>query len=248
VVKHENDVLELQWKRVIEDVKYCLGKLILKKDTDEKSIITYLSECTKAVKQAYDASEKSKNEFSTILQQQRKTVESLTMCASQKQELESELLAKFVLVMNEKKRKIRQLKEQNSRYRKEIERLRSSAAAENEHSEIKSDSREPRKKLEQVKLRRASSSDNESQDACPVFAKRRKQTTAKRTSNQLSPIRSSDQNPTTYEPALSDAPTTTSSDATLEINDLIDEMWLITAVRCWRKRRANLNGFWDFLL
>ncbi|XP_005996715.1 DNA repair protein XRCC4 isoform X2 [Latimeria chalumnae] len=105
------DVLQFSYEKLLKDVSFKLGSMeltIVSNPTEViKELINYGLDCT--------AEERARNEH---LQKENERLQSdwsyimgeLEKCVKAKEELEQDLYARFILVLNEKKRKIRQLR------------------------------------------------------------------------------------------------------------------------------------------
>ncbi|CAG5120068.1 unnamed protein product [Candidula unifasciata] len=105
---------QLSWKKILAvDVKFHLGSVTLKKcPTSAVTVCQILSQCI-ARSQALQAkvqSLESDNERLSI--ERQNALKRLDKCVTAKDQLEKDLYSKFVLVLNSKKQRIRELKEQ----------------------------------------------------------------------------------------------------------------------------------------
>nr|XP_039248237.1 DNA repair protein XRCC4-like [Styela clava] len=113
----ENDKKELCWKKITStSVKYSLGSVILER-CDSAEVDKVLNQAFGAITKLKRELKESQNEKSKIESEKNDLACRLEDFSRLKVELEGELFTKFVLILNEKKSKIRDLK-------KEIEKLK----------------------------------------------------------------------------------------------------------------------------
>ncbi|XP_078482211.1 DNA repair protein XRCC4-like [Ciona intestinalis] len=101
--------ITLQWKKVDGDIKYCLGSIHLKHSDSAFIMKQILTSCSNYMSKMYTDKGKTERKCLDLEEQFSKCDESLNQCYKIKEEQQTELLSKFVLVLNEKKRKIREL-------------------------------------------------------------------------------------------------------------------------------------------
>lgn len=106
----DSGCFELSWKKVANAfIKYSLGSVVLKQ-CKASEMNNLLENCTEQMRDLKNQLEISQNSFKNLEEENKALVERMEKMADQKLEMESELFAKFVLILNEKKAKIRSLK------------------------------------------------------------------------------------------------------------------------------------------
>nr|XP_004227498.1 DNA repair protein XRCC4-like [Ciona intestinalis] len=108
-LQHNGQDLTLQWKKVDGDIKYCLGSIDLKHSDSAVTMKQILTSCSSYMSKMCTDKGKTERKCLHLEEQFSKCNESLNQCYKIKEEQQTELLSKFVLVLNEKKRKIREL-------------------------------------------------------------------------------------------------------------------------------------------
>ncbi|XP_070599176.1 DNA repair protein XRCC4 isoform X2 [Erythrolamprus reginae] len=110
--------IHFSYEKNLKDVTFRLGSLILQKVTKSseviRELITYCLDCVKELHAKNDHLQKENQRLLTDLDDMQ---EQLQKCVEAKEELETDLYKRFVLVLNEKKAKIRSLQ----KHLKEVE-------------------------------------------------------------------------------------------------------------------------------
>ena len=113
--------MALHWKRVSSDTKFRLGIIPLSYPRDpNKSTRRFLSNCYRSSKNDKAAITDTEEKYSELLSKHEKLQLDLDACNSKKESMLAELVSKCVLVINEKKGKVRKLQEKLSVYEKEF--------------------------------------------------------------------------------------------------------------------------------
>ena len=212
----------LKWKRVQNDVKFCLGTFNFEKTEDFTSAIKYiLSTSCKNLNFISSSLEASKRDHDNLKKEYKTLQNDLKKCSTLKEELENELLAKFVLVINEKKAKIRALQEQLANSIPVKSHPLSSAQAKNlvslssklqpgAENESASTSKAIKLKLE------------DSFEGGSVIPKRKRTANKQPLTFSVSPVKAKE---TPVSPVRFPSDYTgSSSDSTVDVNELIDEI------------------------
>ncbi|XP_039208545.1 DNA repair protein XRCC4 isoform X6 [Crotalus tigris] len=110
--------IHFSYEKNLKDVTFRLGSLILQRVTNSseviRELITYCLECVKELHAKNDHLQKENERLLSDLDDMQ---EQLQKCVEAKEELEADLYKRFVLVLNEKKAKIRSLQ----KHLKEVE-------------------------------------------------------------------------------------------------------------------------------
>lgn len=212
-----------KWKSVQNDIKFCLGTISLAEIKTEEGIMEILKNASKELVTWKNKAAKAEAENETTKHRYLEVVSSLETCTKLKQEQEAELLTKFVLLINEKKAKIRKLLKQNEIYADKIKQLQEHAQAapgpEIQPSTSKDNFVGGHKPSKEI------SSSSETEDSFPVIFKRKTLNPVPPKVMPVSPVKLVDppiDMVTTT--GLSDFAVTTSSDSTVDINEMIDDM------------------------
>ncbi|XP_077979207.1 DNA repair protein XRCC4-like [Glandiceps talaboti] len=114
IKKYKGDSIELSWKKVMDTdrIKFQLGSVVLEKSTNTaetvREIIEFSIEKMGDLKKTISTLESNNERLSA---ERRSALKRLEKCVDLKSEVESDLYGKFQVLVNEKKAKIRQLKE-----------------------------------------------------------------------------------------------------------------------------------------
>ena len=220
IAKRTTDTLTLEWKRVQKDVKFCLGTFNFEKIDDcESAIRSILSACCKSLKSYSSSLDLSKKNNDILTKEFEVLQNDMKKCVALKENLENELLAKFVLIINEKKAKIRSLQ-------KRLENCEPIKVAEgSSNPPVKTISEVnllpqkesiPSSKAQKLKL-------EDSFDGGPVIPKRKRTTNKQPLTLSISPAKKTKDTPVSPVKFPSDC-TGSSSDSTVDVNDLLEEI------------------------
>uniref|UniRef100_A0A8D0BHA5 DNA repair protein XRCC4 n=1 Tax=Salvator merianae TaxID=96440 RepID=A0A8D0BHA5_SALMN len=104
------ECIMFSFEKNLKDVSFRLGSVILQKVSGPTEVISELiSYCLDCVAELRDKNEHLQKENERLLNDLEDIQEQLQKCVERKEELEADLYKKFVLVLNEKKAKIRSL-------------------------------------------------------------------------------------------------------------------------------------------
>nr|CAB3267804.1 DNA repair protein XRCC4-like [Phallusia mammillata] len=211
--------LEFKWKTVQKDIKFCLGSILIEKVETGNGIMGMLTSASQELRMWKSMVFSTNEECTAIKKKYLQTVDLLSECTKLKQDQENELLTKFVLVINEKKAKIRKILKQNELYVDTIKQLQKQI---NSQPEVET---QPSTSKQAVTLKniREMSSSSETDDSYPIILKHKKPLLPPPKILPTSPIKPKDM-PIEIPTGLSDVAVTTSSDSTVDINDMIDDM------------------------
>jgi DNA-repair protein XRCC4 len=112
---NKNGSLQLIWKKVIEKdcIKFQLGTVTMEPCENIGTLLSGMFEClletSQSLRQQVTALKKERDRF---YDERNTALEMLDNCASVKDDTEQDLYGKFVVILNEKKAKIRELKSQ----------------------------------------------------------------------------------------------------------------------------------------
>jgi len=217
-----DDQLTLEWKRVQKDVKFCLGTFDFEKienfDSAMKNILSACCNCLNLISNSLAA---SRAEHESLKKEHETLQNDLRKCVTLKEELEHELLAKFVLVINEKKAKIRSLQEQLANSTSVEFNPPLSGHTENviphnsETQQCVSNNAPSTSKAVELKL-------EDSFEGGPVIPKRKRTANKQPLTLSVSPVKVKE-TPVSPVKFPSDC-TGSSSDSTVDVNELIDEI------------------------
>ncbi|XP_063151523.1 DNA repair protein XRCC4 isoform X1 [Candoia aspera] len=102
--------IHFSYEKNLKDVTFKLGSLILQRVTDPPEVIRELiSYCLDCIKELHAKNDHLQKENERLLSDLDDMQEQLQKCVEAKEELEADLYKRFVLVLNEKKAKIRSL-------------------------------------------------------------------------------------------------------------------------------------------
>lgn len=119
-IKRRRNSMELHWKRVSNDTKFRLGIIPISYPRDpNKSTRRFLSNCYRSSKNDKAVMDEMEEKYSQLLSKHEDLQKDLDTCNSNKETLLADLVSKFVLVINEKKSKVRKLQEKLSVYEKQ---------------------------------------------------------------------------------------------------------------------------------
>ncbi|CAK8681025.1 unnamed protein product [Clavelina lepadiformis] len=219
IKESEGNNLLLEWKRVQDDVKYCLGTISAKKSTDQvKAMQQMLTLCNASLLSLNTDKMESNKARLELEGKYLNAVKELEKCCELKEGLEVELMSKFVLVINEKKSKIRALKRQIDEDRAVIKQLEDKVKGGNTDIVPNEDKATCSKTIEIERTAVKQSDEDNSLEIVPILAKRRR--TTKPLNLKVSPVKVTNKSPTAD--MVPDPDTTFSSDSTIDVNDLLE--------------------------
>ncbi|XP_033019677.1 DNA repair protein XRCC4 isoform X2 [Lacerta agilis] len=106
----DGECLNFSYEKNLKDVSFRLGSLMLQKVSGPAEVISELiSYCLDCIKGLYSKNEHLQKENERLQSDLDDVQEQLQKCVEAKEELEMELYKRFILVLNEKKAKIRSL-------------------------------------------------------------------------------------------------------------------------------------------
>ncbi|XP_045174281.2 DNA repair protein XRCC4-like [Mercenaria mercenaria] len=114
-LKRGKDKAEFSWKKHVpdEDITFQLGSATLKSRVDSAQMITKIyNHCIENIQELKTRIHSLETDNQRLSQERINALKRLEKCVVAKEELENDLYSKFSLVLNRKKEKIRQLKEQ----------------------------------------------------------------------------------------------------------------------------------------
>ncbi|XP_032068373.1 DNA repair protein XRCC4 [Thamnophis elegans] len=116
--ERNGESIYFSYEKNLKDVTFRLGSLILQKVTNSPEVIRELiTHCLDCVKELHVKNDHLQKENERLLSDLDDIQEQLQKCVEAKEELETDLYQRFVLVLNEKKAKIRSLQ----KHLKEVE-------------------------------------------------------------------------------------------------------------------------------
>ncbi|XP_060582727.1 DNA repair protein XRCC4-like isoform X2 [Ruditapes philippinarum] len=116
-LKRSKDSAQFSWKKHVEDenITFQLGSAMLKSRVDSPQMITQIyNHCIENIGELKTRIHNLETDNQRLSQERINALKRLEKCVVAKEELENDLYSKFSLVLNSKKEKIRQLKEQDS--------------------------------------------------------------------------------------------------------------------------------------
>ena len=204
------------------DVKFSLGTLTLHKVADSKSAMRdILLSCSKSLKCLKNSLESSQLVNENLQKDNQLLLDNLEKCSKLKEDLENELLAKFVLVVNEKKAKIRSLQKQLSETPVTSDTVRknddgSKPLASNDAELPTCSDNLCASKSEKLEL-------GDSLDGDSIFPKRKRVRKKQPLTISMSPVKTKEIHPISPVKFPSDF-NATSSDSTVDVNELLEEL------------------------
>lgn len=215
--EESSSTLVLEWKKVEENVKFSLGTIVLRL-SPENGLKRILENCSLSFKSLYSALENNKEECVELRKRQETLQSHLEQCTSLKDNLQTELLAKFVLVINEKKAKIRSLQEQLSYFRNKTP--SSNTTSKNDEETPRANTATTVNISRKTKKLKIDSDD----DLDTILPKRNRYVKKQAVAVAVSPTKTKQIESVSPVKFPSDANATTSSDSTVDVNELIEEI------------------------
>ena len=194
-----------------------MGTFDLKKIDDCNSAISnILSSCCKSLQSFSNSLDTSRKNYENLNKKYETVQNDLKKCTDLKENLENELLAKFVLVVNEKKAKIRTLQKRLANCAPMETAESSSVSADNANSEIKPKTRNENP----VSPKAVRLILEDSFDGGPVIPKRKRANKQPLTLS-VSPLKAKD---TPVSPVKFPSDCADSSDSTVDANELLEKL------------------------
>ena len=206
----------LEWKKVHENIKFSLGTISFKQSIDSSdSLKKFLITCVSNFKFLFCALENNKKDCCELRKANQALVTDLEKCTQLKNNLQTELMSKFVLVINEKKEKIRSLQKQLS-YKSNF--IVETKKVNDTNKDIVS--------LTTVKDSHKSNNlkSDLDEDIEPIVPKRKRYATKDPVAVSVSPVKAKELASVSPVKFPSDANATTSSDSTVDINELLEDV------------------------
>ncbi|ESO91758.1 hypothetical protein LOTGIDRAFT_163116 [Lottia gigantea] len=112
---NQDDTANLSWKKHVTNDDIKLGHVVLLlKDDVSSSVCSILEHCVKTNKLNTDRIHSLQTDNERLSQERTMALKRLEKCVAAKEEMEKDLYSKFVAVLNSKKEKLRELKENRS--------------------------------------------------------------------------------------------------------------------------------------
>ncbi|XP_043564420.1 DNA repair protein XRCC4 isoform X1 [Chiloscyllium plagiosum] len=118
----DKEVFHFLYEKLLQDISFKLGSVELRKVSDSKEVIKglidYVLHCNRELR---DTNEHLQQENERLLSDRNYNLKELEKYVKAKEELEQDLYSRFTLVLNEKKAKIRNLRENLKRFDEQVE-------------------------------------------------------------------------------------------------------------------------------